>query len=80
VSPDPALWNINNPKELESGGARNRKAQIHEIIKVVREGGHLAEDLLVQGLNTLKVLWRSVLEFPETSKVKKVKTEVLREV
>jgi hypothetical protein len=29
------------------------------------KGGHLAEDLLFQGLNTLEVLWRSVSEFLE---------------
>jgi hypothetical protein len=65
VSPDPALLSISTLEELESGGARTHEARSHEVIRVVREGGHLAEDLLVQRLSTPEVLWRSVSEFPE---------------
>jgi hypothetical protein len=46
---------------------KTHEVRSREVIKVVREGGHLAEDLLVQRLSTLEVLWRSGLELPEAS-------------
>jgi hypothetical protein len=47
---------------------KTREVRSHEVIRVVREGGHLAEDLLVWRLSTLEVMWRSGSELPKESK------------